>query len=165
MGFAPALQDGEPANANAGGREVGDYLRSRRRTDLFVALPRTSGTVQAQPERPSTEESLHYVNATGVSPVSIGLVQRLMSTAIGAAMFGGEGCDPIGSAVQVQVLVLCTLVLDPGWINMARGRHVQQRDETTRWRRAAKCVLCGVAVKFGTSKRDQGPNEQRDHSK
>ena len=41
-----------------------------------------------------------------------------MSTAIGAAMFGGEGCDPIGSAVQVQGLVLCTLVQDPGRINM-----------------------------------------------
>ena len=59
----------------------------------------------------------YYVNTTGVSPASIGLVQRLMSIAIGAAMFGGEGCDPIGSAVQVQALVLCTLVLDPGWIN------------------------------------------------
>ena len=120
MGFAPALQDGEPANANAGGREVGDYLRSRRRTDLFVALPRTSGTVLAQPERPSTEESLYYVNTTGVSPVSIGLVERLMSTSIAAAMFGGEGCDPIGSAVQVQVLVLCTFSTDPGRINMQR---------------------------------------------
>ena len=27
-----------------------------------------------------------------------------MSTAIGAAMFGGKGCDPMGSAVQVQVI-------------------------------------------------------------
>ena len=113
-------EDGGPANANAGGREVGDYLRSRRRTDLFVALPRTSGTVLAQPERPSTEESLYYVNTTGVSPVSIGLVERLMSTSIAAAMFGGEGCDPIGSAVQVQVLVLCTFSTDPGRINMQR---------------------------------------------
>ena len=63
------------------------------------------------------ENSYLTVNTTGESPVSIGLVQKLMSTTIGAAMFGGEGCDPIGSAVQVQVLVLCTLVLDPGWIN------------------------------------------------
>ena len=83
-------EDGGPANANAEGREVGDYLRSRRRTDLFVALPRTSGTVQAQPERPSTEESLYYVNTTGISPVSIGLVQRLMSTATGAAMLAAK---------------------------------------------------------------------------
>ena len=60
---------------------------------------------------------VQFVNTTGASPVSTGLVQRLMSTASGAAMFGGEGCDPTGSAVQVQVLVLCTLVLDPGWIN------------------------------------------------
>ena len=114
-------EDGGPANANAGGREVGDYFRSRRRTDLFVALPRKSGTVQARPERPSTEESLYYVNTTGVSPVSIGLVERLMTTCYWCRHVGGEGCDPMGSAVQVQVLVLCTFSTDPGRINTKQG--------------------------------------------
>eukprot|EP00563_Minutocellus_polymorphus_P015662 CAMPEP_0181052082 /NCGR_PEP_ID=MMETSP1070-20121207/17403_1 /TAXON_ID=265543 /ORGANISM="Minutocellus polymorphus, Strain NH13" /LENGTH=149 /DNA_ID=CAMNT_0023131157 /DNA_START=719 /DNA_END=1168 /DNA_ORIENTATION=+ len=37
------------------GKKVDDYLRSsRRRTDLFVALPRTSGTVRAW-HKPSTD--------------------------------------------------------------------------------------------------------------
>ena len=49
----------------------------------------------------------YIVNTMGVSPVSTGLVERLMSASIGAAMFSGEGCNLIGSAVQVQVLVLC----------------------------------------------------------
>ena len=66
-----------------GGKKVGGYFRSRRRTDLFVALPRTSGTVRAW-HKPSTEESLYYVNTTGVLVTdNIGLVQRLMTTAIG----------------------------------------------------------------------------------
>ena len=73
--------------------------------------------VQARPERPSTEESLCHVNATGVSPASAGLAERLMSTSVGAAVFGGEGCDPIWSAVQVQALVLCAFSTDPGRIN------------------------------------------------
>ena len=59
----------------------------------------------------------HTVNATGASPVSIGLVERLMSASIAAAMFGGEGCESIGLAVQVQALVLCTFSTDPGRIN------------------------------------------------
>ena len=57
------------------------------------------------------------VNTTGVSPVSIGLVERLMTTCYWCRHVGGEGCDPMGSAVQVQVLVLCTFSTDPGRIN------------------------------------------------
>ena len=109
MGFAPALQDGEPANANAGGREVGDYLCSRQRTDLFVALPQTSGKVKAQPERPSTEESLYYVNVTGVSLVSTGLVERLMSTSTAAAMFGRKVAIQLGR--QFKCRCWCHILL------------------------------------------------------
>ena len=99
------------------GKKVGGYFRSRRRTDLFVALPRTSGTVRAW-HKPSTEESLYYVNTTGVSPVSIGLVQRLMSTSIGAAMVGGgERIADTGSARPCTGIGVCTTSTDPVRIN------------------------------------------------
>ena len=64
-----------------------------------------------------TSFQMQFVNTTGVSPVSIGLVERLMTTCYWCRHVGGEGCDPMGSAVQVQVLVLCTFSTDPGRIN------------------------------------------------
>ena len=41
-----------------------------------------------------------------------------MTTCYWCRHVGGEGCDPMGSAVQVQVLVLCTFSTDPGRINI-----------------------------------------------
>ena len=46
-----------------------------------------------------------------------------MSASIAAAMFGGEGCESIGLAVQVQALVLCTFSTDPGRINTPSLDH------------------------------------------
>ena len=112
-----------------GGKKVGGYFRSRRRTDLFVALPRTSGTVRAW-HKPSTEESLYYVNTTGVLVTgNIGLVQRLMTrpTLLVAAMVGGgERIADAESARPCTGIGVCTIVRDPIRINTPRtGRDRQ----------------------------------------
>ena len=44
-----------------------------------------------------------------------------MTTCYWCRHVGGEGCDPMGSAVQGQALVLCAFSTDPGRINSASG--------------------------------------------
>ena len=58
------------------------------------------------------------VNTTGVSPVSIGLVQRLMTILLVAAMVGGE--ERIADAESARPCAgigVCTIVRDPIRIN------------------------------------------------
>ena len=126
------------------GKKVGGYFRSRRRTDLFVALPRTSGTVRAW-HKPSTEESLYYVNTTGVSPVSIGLVQGLMATAIGRRHGWRQRIADAESARPCTGIGVCTTSTDPVRINTKRilfSRNWRPQLSCTRSmrRRTNKCM-------------------------